>query len=126
MTNIICIVPAALMPIPALIGKAIDTDTGGDLSFSIKAQDQSGTQYLISDAVSGDTFASQAAFLATSPMALFDYCNNELAIRFPEHEQITMQQAEEFCAAAKVFTGVSLSEVLKQANLTRTVQEVEP
>ena len=100
--------PASLADIASLIGRAMDTDTGGADSFSrdIASYDAEG-EAVYADTITCRTvctsaFRERALAMLNDPAILHYACVVDYGIRWPDHTPPTMQQCVDFVAKATV------------------------
>lgn len=101
-------VPASLADVAALVGRALDPDTGGAESFTrdvlgYDADDQP----VYGDTVTCSTvchaaFRARALAMLADPAILFYACATDYARRWPEHTPPTLAQCIVFVQAATV------------------------
>lgn len=98
-----CAVPAQLRELPNAIWRALDPDTGGDLSFdTLRATDPSGAEYALTSALCTTAFAEQAPYLIATPAALHQVVSADYATRWPDLIPPSPEEVAEFCAAARI------------------------
>lgn len=98
-----CAVPAALQVLANTIWRALDPDTGGDLSFdTLRATDASGAEYVLTSALCTTAFAEQAPYLIATPIALHQVVGADYAARWPDLVPPSPEDVAEFCATARI------------------------
>lgn len=98
-----CAVPVALQVLANAIWRALDPDTGGDLSFNtLRATDQAGVEYALTSALCTTDFAAQAPYLIATPAALHQVVAGDYATRWPDLLPPSPEDVAEFCAAARI------------------------
>lgn len=105
-----CIIPAPLGAIGAVVGRALDPDTGGDRTFvPLDAEyDADGkltkqpTRLWVSDCPITAEYAQVLPYLLSTPAALLGTIQLDFAARFPDEPLPTLAECEAFCAAASV------------------------
>lgn len=98
-----CAVPAQLRELANAIWRALDPDTGGDLSFdTLRATDQAGAEYVLTSALCTTAFAEQAPYLIATPIALHQVVAANYATRWPDLVPPSPEEVAEFCAAARI------------------------
>ena len=90
--------PAALAPIAAMVGKALDPDSGGDRSFTLS---EDGLTISTSTPCTS-AFAAQAGYMLTHPEALFAAVSADYAARWADLVPPTLAECEQFCAGVIV------------------------
>ena len=94
--------PAALAPIAAMIGLALDPDTGGDRSFNLS---EDGLTISTSTPCTS-AFAAQAAYMLAHPEALHAAVSADYAARWADLVPPTLEECQAF------FAGVIVPETL--------------
>lgn len=98
-----CAVPAALQALANAIWRALDPDTGGDLSFdTLRATDTSGAEYALTSALCTTDFAAQAPCLVATPAALHQVVAADYASRWPDLVPPSPEDVAEFCRSARI------------------------
>lgn len=98
-----CAVPAALQALANAIWRALDPDTGGDLSFdTLRATDTSGAEYALTLALCTTDFAAQAPYLIATPAALHQVVAADYATRWPDLVPPSPEDVAEFCSSARI------------------------
>lgn len=100
-------VPASLADIAALIGRAMDPDTGGDKSFSRDILRYENDEPVYADTITCRTvcrleFRERALAMLADPAILFYACAYDYAQRWQGHTPPTLEQCQLFVAAATV------------------------
>ena len=94
--------PAALAPIAAAIGRALDPDVGGADSFTLSSDELT----ISTSTPCTSAFAQQAAYMLSHPEALHAAVSQDYAARWADLVPPTLAECEAFCA------GVIVPEVL--------------
>lgn len=101
-------VPASLADVAAMVGRAMDPDTGGAESFSRDVIGYSETgDPLYGDTITcrtvcGAAFRAQAMAMLGNPAALKALCDADYAKRWPGITPPTLEQCAAFVASVKV------------------------
>ena len=90
--------PAELADIAAMIGLALDPDTGGNRSFSLS---EDGLTVSTSTPCTSE-FAAQAAYMLTHPEALHAAVSADYAARWADLVPPTLEECQQFCAGVIV------------------------
>lgn len=91
-------VPASLADVAAMVGRAMDPDTGGDKSFTL---DESG-ETVTCRTVCRPEFRARALAMLTDPSILWYACQQDYAQRWPDHTPPTLEQCQAFAKAATI------------------------
>lgn len=98
-----CAVPIALRALANAIWRALDPDTGGDLSFdTLRASGAAGAEYVLTSALCTTDFAASAPYLIATPAALHQVVSADYAARWPDLVPPSPEDVAEFCAAARI------------------------
>jgi hypothetical protein len=98
-----CAVPAALQALANAIWRALDPDTGGDLSFdTLRATGAAGAEYVLTSALCTTAFAEQAPYLVATPAALHGVVAQDYAQRWPDLVPPSPEDVAEFCSSARI------------------------
>jgi hypothetical protein len=92
-------VPAALASLAASIGRAMDPDVGGAESFR---DDADNADTLICTTPCRAEFKAQALAMLSNPALLYHAVTDDYARRWPELPPPTLEDCEQFVAAAVV------------------------
>jgi len=90
--------PAGLSDIAAMIGLALDPDTGGNRSFSLS---EDGLTISTSTPCTS-AFAQQAAYMLANPEALHAAVSADYAARWADLVPPTLAECKQFCAGVVV------------------------
>ena len=85
--------PAALAPIAAMIGRALDPDVGGHKSFS---PSEDGLTISICTPCTSE-FVTQAAYMLAHPESLHAAVSQDYAVRWADLTAPTLAECEQFC-----------------------------
>lgn len=91
-------VPASMADVAAMVGRAMDPDTGGDKSFTL---DESG-ETVTCRTVCRPEFRVRAMAMIGNARLLHMACQSDYLARWPGATMPTLEQCEAFVALAKV------------------------
>lgn len=86
--------PAELAEIASKVGRAMDSDVGGEDSFSLSADGLT----ISTSAICTASYKEQADYLLAHPADLHAYCAQDYATRWPDLTPPTLAECERFCA----------------------------
>jgi hypothetical protein len=100
-------VPASLADVAALVGRAMDPDTGGAESFVRDVLEYVDGEPVYADTITCSTvcrsaFKARALAMLADPAILFYACAQDYAQRWPDMTPPTLEQCQAFVAAATV------------------------
>ena len=87
--------PAALAPIAAAIGRALDPDVGGADSFTLSSDELT----ISTSTPCTSAFAAQAAYMLGHPESLHAAVSADYAARWADLVPPTLEECEQFCSA---------------------------
>lgn len=92
-----------MLSLASAIGRAMDPDTGGALSFdTLRATDAFDVTWVLCDTPCTGEFAQQAQVLLATPAMLYQVIFSDYASRWPELASPTLEDCQQFCASARV------------------------
>lgn len=98
-------VPASLASVAAMVGRAMDPDTGGSESFARDVVDYVEGEPVYADTITCSTvcrsaFKDRARVMLADPSVLYYACAQDYAQRWPTLTPPTLEQCAAFVAAA--------------------------